>query len=75
VRECGSHLRQQALLQELGDRCALGVQDAIETQIEVGLAKLEQLFQLADQLPALVGIGVLVGGAFRRKAGTGCCLG
>jgi hypothetical protein len=39
------------------------VQDAIKTKIEVALVKLEQLFQLADQLLALV----VVGGAYRLR--------
>jgi hypothetical protein len=62
-RECGLHLRQQVLLQELGDLGALGMHDPIEAEVEVRLVELEQFFQLADQLLALV----VVGGAHRRR--------
>ncbi|MDP1901901.1 MAG: hypothetical protein Q8K96_15815, partial [Rubrivivax sp.] len=42
-RESSLYLRQQVLLQELGDLGALGVHDAIEAEVEVGLVELEQL--------------------------------
>lgn len=40
-----SHLRQQVLVEELCHLGALGMHDAIETEIEIGLVELEQLLQ------------------------------
>ena len=44
------HLRQQVLVEELRHLGALGVHDAVEAEVQVGLVELEQLLQQGFQL-------------------------
>ena len=48
--ECLLHLREQVLVEKLRHLRALGVHDAVEAEIEIGLVELEQLLQQGFQL-------------------------
>jgi hypothetical protein len=50
LTECRLHLRQQILVEELRHLGALGVHDAVEAEVQVGLVELEQLLQEGLQL-------------------------
>ena len=45
LRERRLHLRQQVLVEELRHLGALGVHDAVEAEVQIGLVELEQLQQ------------------------------
>ena len=57
MRERVLHLWQQIAFQELRHLVGLGVHDAIEAEVQVGLVELEQLLEQADQFLEFGGIG------------------
>ena len=54
------HLRQQILVEELRHLGALGVHDAVEAEVQVGLVELEQFLQQGLQLFVFLAHRVLV---------------
>ncbi|GAB1393451.1 hypothetical protein MASR1M60_16140 [Rhodocyclaceae bacterium] len=48
----------QVLVEKAGDLVALGIHDAIDAKVQIGLVHLEQLFELVDELLALC-VGVV----------------
>ena len=68
----------QPVLQVVIDFARAGVEDAVDTEVELGAIDLKNFALLGDEFVvfALIRLlGVRSGAALRRKAETGCCPG
>lgn len=76
--DLATHPFRQALLHVPVDLAGAGVEDAVDTEVELGAIDLKNFALLGDEFVvfALIRLlGVRSGAALRRKAETGCCPG